>query len=235
MIQDVEMLSIDITLSQTFSESSRKALQRRRETEPAGDSLDSFLPAKVSCTYKGNLSGFKTFSMAALDDICRPSFAGQRDPALMKPVLPFGLLNRADSKIGIMNKTSRLLYVKVHDDNNAKAIETMGVGFNAQAYGAGVTMNRKFVDANPACQITQISSGATSVFDINGKCALVWISDDPGFHPTRTPYSMYRIAKGHTKTVMERKFTELDGYVHGLQPSNGGMIGQVNKRIFLII
>ena len=62
-----------------------------------------------------------------------------------------GLWSVPDSKVGVENQTSRILFIQVMDDVNARKLQSFGFGVSAEATGGGMHMQAAYAAAKTTC------------------------------------------------------------------------------------
>ena len=136
-----------------------------------------------------------------------PSDCSTVDPELLENTCSFRIWRK--SRIAIQNDTDRVLYAVVADDRNVQIVTKLntGIKITTNALGGHVDAVWNFARAN--VERRTIPRGKKAVFEINGGCGHMWISDKIDFPKSSTPYSSMRVPKGHVHAINENVFTSL--------------------------
>jgi hypothetical protein len=129
------------------------------------------------------------------------------DPDLRTKGTLYGYTQK--DEISVMNNTKRVLHVMVLDDINATRLMQCSGEFGAGTTGVKMGASAKWESIRQASQYQTISPGKKSVFEVQGQCGHLWVSDVRDFPDSRTLYKQTRIPKGYLKRIDENKFEEL--------------------------
>jgi hypothetical protein len=131
-----------------------------------------------------------------------PVHEGETDGPTADPALH-------ESQIAIKNDSGRVLYAAVMDDINAQIVTQIRGSANIGIDGVGGAAGVVWDLARVTVQKKTLIAGSRNIFNINGECCSVWISDKDDFPVSSTPYSSMRIPKGHVQVIKEELFREV--------------------------